>query len=302
MDPPAAAQSSLAGIISFFEVHQWIAEPLAVIATGVLATSMIFWQVGKQARAAIELQREASRQSLKVEIYRDFDEIISLATSSGVTAGSGARSLSSDFHLTLSLSRQGLKPYSVKHPVNLYTDNNSNMIDSMHKLLTLLERYQVVNPRLKIFIVAILSASRDIQNAFMEMHETLLRFVPTKEYFADAAAAGFDRQIPTATELATLDTVIKQYIVAVDDYLCYIHDLNIALQNEMLGYLFRNRIPAREVLQSRYKVITLDPATYDDLMKYFNDQTAWGRDRQKAEEDVLQGHAGTLATAPRASD
>lgn len=294
MNPSTAFQTYLESILAFLEGHQWVADPVAVVVTGLIAASMIIWQVGRQAKSAIVLQHEASRQGLKLEVYRHFDDVLAAAITSSGKAASDARTLSFNLHNTISLSRQGIMPYNVKYPAELYSDNDSRLGESIYRVLALLERYQIINPHLDLFNLAINSASHDIRNAHIEMYHEILKFIPTEAYFAKAAAAGFSLQIPTDDDLQRLDYVIDKYVNATDTYGCYIHDLNIALQNEMLGDLFKNKLAPRQPLSNKHKVVTLNPASYDDLKRYFWHETAWGKAGQRAEEDVLQEEAARL--------
>ena len=253
------------------------ARAAAIIITGFLAALMIIWQVGRQARSAINLQQEASRQSLKVDVYRSFDIILTAASTSSNNAGSDAQMLSFNLRNALNLSRNGILPYSVKHPAELCSDNNSKLNESVSQVLILLERFQIINSRLDLFNFAISSASHDIREAFIAMWTEILRFVPTKAYFDKAAAAGFNLQIPNDEDLRQLDHFIASYNDAVHTYGCYIHDLNIALQNELLGSLFNNVVPARQPLSNKYRTITLDPASYEDIKNTSGSKTESGQ-------------------------
>jgi hypothetical protein len=77
----------------------------------------------------------------------------------------------------------------------------------------------------------------------------------------------------------------------------YIYDLGRVLQNELLGSLFENRLEARKPLNPEMFPLTLNPALYEARKLYFRNNTAWGKNCQSAEENVLQ-EIGAIGARP----
>ena len=56
------------------------------------------------------------------------------------------------------------------------------------------------------------------------------------------------------------------------------------MQNILLSELFQRVLPAREPLDPNLKVVKLDK--YAELDKFFNEQTEWGRNKARIQEEV----------------
>ena len=68
-----------------------------------------------------------------------------------------------------------------------------------------------------------------------------------------------------------------------DDIGSYVHDLTIESQNNLLSGLFERRVPQRQPLDPSFKVISTDPAKVKELLRYFENETSWGKAKREAE-------------------
>jgi hypothetical protein len=65
---------------------------------------------------------------------------------------------------------------------------------------------------------------------------------------------------PTAPQLAELEVLVGHYGSACADLQAFFVDLQIAMQNELLGHLFEGRsVPPRVPLEPRGEVLLRDP-------------------------------------------
>ena len=93
-------------------------------------------------------------------------------------------------------------------------------------------------------------------------------------------------------KLAPEDTVfikkfINAYVAASDDLGSYLYDLNVELQNTLLIGLFPNKAPRRVPLDPKFKVISTEPNEMENLRKYFEEETDWGKNKRQTEQDIL---------------
>lgn len=74
---------------------------------------------------------------------------------------------------------------------------------------------------------------------------------------------------------------------AVHRFGSYVHDLRVEAQNFLLSDLYPDqRVPRRMPLDPSQKVVTVEHA--DELKAFFRNETPWGKDVQKTEEEVLR--------------
>lgn len=277
-------------ILEFIDKHDWIADPVAVILTGALASYAVVWQVGKQSKSAITQQQENARLALKVELYRHFENIISHSIRTSTKAGVDAMMLPFHMRNNLSLSRAKIQKYLVNKPADEYSKNNLELEECFYSLILLIEHYLIVNPRLDLFRHAFNSCMHDIRESFTQLWMEITRIIPAKSYFELAAANDFHLQIPTDSDIDKIELLAKRYSDHIHTLGMYMEDMSRELQKEMLGDLFENSIPLREPLNKSYKVIRIDDVKkYRELKYYFENHTAWGKSFQKGQEDYLQG-------------
>ena len=73
-----------------------------------------------------------------------------------------------------------------------------------------------------------------------------------------------------------------------DELINYLYDLNVELQNIFLSKLFNNKVPRRQPLDPKIKVISTESKEeLEKLRKYFEEETNWGRNKQRSKQEVL---------------
>lgn len=90
----------------------------------------------------------------------------------------------------------------------------------------------------------------------------------------------------SSDEHAQLKKLVAHYKKAMDEIGCYIHDLTIESQNNLLSDLFERRVPQRQPIDPRHKVINVDPEKAEELLHYFENETPWGKAKRATEADV----------------
>ena len=92
----------------------------------------------------------------------------------------------------------------------------------------------------------------------------------------------------TKDELSQLEVLELRYREATADVECFIHDLKVEAQNNLLFGLFDQKAPRRVPLDSGGKVISTDPEEMRRLIKYFEDETPWGASKAATEKSVKE--------------
>lgn len=80
--------------------------------------------------------------------------------------------------------------------------------------------------------------------------------------------------------------LVDMYKDAMDEIGSYVHDLTIESQNNLLSGLFARRVPKRQPLDPKIKVISTEPSVAGKLLHYFENETPWGKSKQETEADV----------------
>jgi len=84
-------------------------------------------------------------------------------------------------------------------------------------------------------------------------------------------------------ELTKLRGLVERYKEAMDVIVNYVDDLTIESQNNLRSGLFERRLAVRQPIDPRYRVISTDPAQAEQLVRYFENETSWGKAKQVAE-------------------
>jgi hypothetical protein len=146
------------------------------------------------------------------------------------------------------IMKQNLLPEEIIH-------TNKNISDAILLLVLKLESYEVINPKLfRVFRYAMLSIHHDLLNLQRGKH---------------ASDPGL---IYDCTE----------------DVTSYIADLQVSLQNMTYSEIFGNTVEYRVPVSDRYKVIVDDSSKLDSLEYFLLNETEWGRDCNRVEQEVFE--------------
>ena len=268
-----------------------LGAPLAAI---VIATLMIVWQMGKQHRSSLDLQRENTRAELRADIYSTLIDGINRAASAQIDASNYVRFLPVSIRTYRDQIGLGMNPLPVKERSLEIRRRHYEMTTSVIKLLGVFESYAIAVPEFGVFHDAFNSAIHDVGQAFDPLFQGTLRILPIDAPTAQDAGRTANDQVPvpahvpaplTDNEFQELDQLVERYLDAASDVACYIYDLRVEAQNELLSELYPNqRAPRRQPPDPRYRVIAIENA--EELRTYFRDETPWGRDTQRIEEET----------------
>ena len=85
--------------------------------------------------------------------------------------------------------------------------------------------------------------------------------------------------------------VLESTIEVTNNAQMYIGDFQVCMQNFAYGEIFNSTVPHRDPPDKRHKVITNDPTKLDDLLKYFMEETEWGKTMEKYEKEAKEKYA-----------
>jgi len=156
------------------------------------------------------------------------------------------------------------------------------MSDASIALIRVIERWEIIDPRMKVFQTAINVAMHDVSDAF---HHNYFPRVMTLLPIDLPQGGIIPWQPPAQPELDRLEELETALSNACGTFGCYADDFLREMQRALLGDLFESEPETRKPLDPTCKVIRLED--YEALQQYFNTETAWGRVKARAEANAL---------------
>jgi hypothetical protein len=251
---------------------------LATIFAAIIGALVVIYQIGRQARNAIEQNRSNEALKLKLEVYKDIIRISREASNAITDLSSFIR----QFHVTLSLARQTqaeLNAYAVPsaHPSQLI-ERKSQLYSSHIKVMAITETWQMIDPRIDIFRKAISTSLFDIDTVYSPYFNAAIRAMPLGVSKDPAKEGSSISWVPPSIEvlqqIGTLGTGVIDTLMTLQSY---VFDFQREMQILLLGEMFRHTIPPRVPVDAKSVVIQLD--RHDELSRYFDEQTGWGREQ-----------------------
>ncbi len=151
---------------------------IATIVAAAIAASVVLFQIGRQAKNAIQQNRHNEALKLRLEVYKDIGERCGNASN----AIDDLCAFIDNFHSALALARQTqteLNGYAVPtaHP-SQFIDKESQLHSSIVRLMAITEMWQIVSPRMDISRATINKVVHDIDAASQSYFEAAYRAMP----------------------------------------------------------------------------------------------------------------------------
>lgn len=251
----------------------WWVEVLVTFASVTISASLIIWQIGRQYRNSINLQQDNHRNQFKLKIYQELAPLIDNAADKiriGIIGLMLPGKIAND---------SGSYTEIQERPLDI-SNGSAELVTEVTKLMCFLETYEVVMPRFRIFRLAFGCATDKLQKVTFEYFTMLLRFLPADLKEEDAKRFGINvipPVRPNNDELDKLREMGNQYHQECLNVYCYIHDLRIEAQKELLGNIFGNDVHGRMPIEEEHVVISTDEAKLAELEKYFYEDTDYGK-------------------------
>lgn len=261
----------------------WLGDLITIIGI-IVGVCVIVWQLGRQHKSALRLQCENYKEQLRLDVYQEFSKVLEEANEKTSDVGMYLWLIPSQLYLFIDQINSGFRPATVRSRAieccNKYEEESISIIN----LLRLFEKYEIISPELDIFKLAVNVAIYDMRETFNPLHSILLQILP-RDIVDNSGNPQLDNVItPTQEQMSELDMLADAFKEACDNLIGYLHDLNTELQGIFLGRLFDNKIKKREPIDPSIKVITTEEKEVSILKKYFEEETAWGKNNKRAVE------------------
>ncbi|MGE0679510.1 MAG: hypothetical protein AB7P69_01185 [Candidatus Binatia bacterium] len=248
---------------------QWFVAFVGFLGT-LLGALIVVWQVGRQFRYSLELQKQNHRDELFLEIYKLLASQIETAQEEIIKAN-GLYLIPSqiDFYWKKKLE-WNLNPEPIEERMQSVHSTHFSMIKIANQVVFILERYEITVPYFDIFKRMILRQFRSIDEVFSKYSGELYNFLPM-ETFVNEIRQTVVPGPPTPEKLQHLRNLAEQYSSECVNLLAYFRDLGIEAQNQLLGGLFNRTVPARAPQDPKQIVIKTDQKTIEKLEKILED-------------------------------
>jgi hypothetical protein len=136
-------------------------------------------------------------------------------------------------------------------------------------------------PKFKIFRLAFVCATDKLQKISFDYFKQLISVLPTDvpdEKVVEIGVRVIPPLKPNKEQFDKLKEIADKYQQVCSDAYCYINDLRVEAQKELLGNIFDNDVLCREPLSEEFKVISTDDAKLKELEKYFYENTEKGKE------------------------
>ena len=272
---------------SNYNLRPWWLGDLLNIFGIIIGILIVVYQLGKQRRNELTVQKENHREQFRIQIYQEFSKLLGIAVEKNSHSKMYAFNLPMHVHNYRDQNKKGFSPAPLRERVMEFNKRHFDSLRSDNDLISLIERYQIVDPKLDIFLTAISVAHYDMTETFNALFPFLFEILPHEIPLPNGSYHLVNVISPSDEQVSELEKFIDAYVAASDETGCYLYDLNVELQNTLLIGLFPNKAPRRVPLDPKFKVISTEPNEMENLRKYFEEETDWGKNNRQTELDVL---------------
>jgi len=257
-----------------------ILDPIIQLLAIVFGFLIVSFQIRKGHRNTLKAQSQNQGIALKVAIHKEFLAPITLATSKVASAGQFPVSATIDMQRYREWADRGVRRAFPTHTIQAFNKLHMDALDALLQLISLLQNYEIIDPRLRLIRIAIGSANYDLSKAYRAYLAPGLLTLPNG---FENEQNGF--QPPSAQTIENLEQLGCAYSDVANVLLGYLHDMSVELQKALLGDLFEHSkdIAIREPFDNSVKVLVLDDSErFAELTKYFEEECPAATDRRES--------------------
>lgn len=235
---------------------------------------VVVYQLQQQGKNTRNANTEIEKLKLKKEIYEDIVEALRDASDAQVELGIYSRFAVNELNNYRAAKANGLQPIVPKSRAPKFIEKNGDLGKKVIRLITFVEKWLIVDPRLVVFQVAINVGLYDAHATFHGLFPVIMRALPVDK-------PGVTWTAPSDGTLNQINNLFEHLDDALGSLGGYIDDFEREMQNLLLVDLFAHKVPMRVPRDPKVKVVEL--AKHKELTAYFENETAWGFSKREAE-------------------
>ncbi len=240
----------------------WWLGYLINVASIIIGALIVIWQMGRQHRNSLALQKRTMRDQMHLEIYKEIAEKIQ------VSIHALSNTMSNIVHLPLKFSVQRMIQTTLQLEQKPIEDRAQSIIDlhfnaskSIISLMATMETYEIAIPNFTMFRHYFSEQLQLFDKMFLDFHEEVIQFLPIDVSEDQAQKLGTKvivRKSPDDEQINKLKTLANKYQEVCINLQAYITDLGTDAQNNLLGSLFDHKLPPRKPGDPSKIVLTTD--------------------------------------------
>ena len=231
----------------------------------VIGFLLAIWTVKTQLAKQRELQSDVHKVELQRDIYEKITSNIETCSPSGVAA---KFAMIPDLlrHSAENLAKSGryVPPHFVVEDID---DYYQYILKNLYQVIANIERYEVALPHLPLFRMVLMQRTRELSDSYIPLIQAMPYLLFSREGNQDSDAL----MRPDEEELLALEGSIRVFTDAAYDVAAYLHDIQVELQNELLGKHFDNKLAIRSVKSNGLFVLTSSDGAMLEMAKEYLD-------------------------------
>jgi hypothetical protein len=225
------------------------------------------WAVVYQFKKQRELQATSNKSKLEIETYEKVVENIEGGSPTGVAAT--LRMLIAG----LRIARDNRAEFGFYTPppfeVERINQNFNTVQSELWKVIGTLEKYEIIMPHLPLFREALAVKAQDLTDSYLPIIQLLPYFLLSDQGISDPA-----KLMVLEGELEErMESLIEAFEADANDVAGFLKDIQVELQNKLLGPYFEAKLNPREPEDSSYLVLTSQDSKMTERIRTYIDES-----------------------------
>ena len=258
-------------LLEFIDDHTWIITLLTVPST----VGFAVWKLNHQFGDTIKAQRTNKLDELHLNIYKDIADKIKASQAGLTKIWFATHNVVISFEFKIAADKVAIASGLTESSVNMaeryigMVSEHSEVMDKIAEVLYVMDTYEIAFSDFASIRRHISEKHQELVKAMEDFHSLLRDYLPMDVKEEDRENFGGLKVLKQAMpDPASLDKIRTLATVATQknlDLSCYLHDLLIEAQNELLSPVFQNKqVPKRVPGDPRYQVLTRDTSEKTD--------------------------------------
>lgn len=231
-------------------------------------------------RAALKRQAKNHQHQFQFKTYEEILKPIYEAQDKSGTYMAILNGFASQVSLNYTAQQEGYPPTDLKRRPEDYIQKHHEYLKSIGRLMKSLESILIIDPKLKIFITALSSVHWDISQCWDQISQATYSYLVKDLVGKNGENIQILPEPVTLEEKERIEKIVADMNEIMIDGTCYIMDLQIELQNLLLGEVYGGKkLKHRVPVAPKKRAISLE--NYEELKKHFKENHPLGQKQDR---------------------
>lgn len=216
----------------------------------ILGFAVAIWTVNRQLKKQRDLQYENYQVGIQLEMYEKVTTEIEKSSPSGVaaTVAMVPELIRHAEARAIEVGRYVPPPFDLDGFASTYGDIHTSLFRTMANI----EKYEIISPNLTLFRLVLMKAVGNLSDKYIDVVKVLPYVLLSEAGIRDPQ----NLMRLNEKELTDMDELLQSFNRTANEVTSYLYDIQIELQNMLLGRHFDNTLPARQPKEDRCIVLT----------------------------------------------